>query len=195
MRTLLATTALAAGLTLGLGAIATDALAQGRNAPQAAVVAEQIDAKAIVESVDQTARQVLLRGEDGSLATIKVAPDVRNLAQVKAGDIVAMRIRLGVMAQIAPPTGTPVAEADIAGRAKPGERPAAFAGSALRVRVTFDSYDARTKTVSVTLPSGANRKTVLRTKQMQDFAATLKAGEKVDVTFAESIALAVMPAN
>ena len=61
--------------------------------------------------------------------------------------------------------------------------------------MTFIAYNPTTKMTRFTLPSGEQRSKVLQTKQMQDFAAGLKAGDKVDVTFARSLAIAVRPAK
>jgi hypothetical protein len=182
----------AALLALGFGVLPnTPVKAQG------AVVGEQTELKATVETVDQSTRTVLLRGDDGSLATCDIGPEVRNLAQVKAGDRVVLRIRSGVLATMAPANGAgaPVERADVAGRAAKGSKPGGYEGEATRVRVTFNGYDAKTKTVTYTLPSGEQHSTMLRTKSMRDFAAGLKAADKVDVTFARSMAVAVLPAQ
>jgi hypothetical protein len=92
-------------------------------------------------------------------------------------------------------SGPPVAYVDVAARARAGEKPGGLVGQAVRVRVSFTAYDPTTKTVSFTLPTGEQRSKVLQTKQMQDFAAGLKPGDKVDVVFARSLAIAVNPAK
>lgn len=188
MKHFAAASVLALGLFLGSGSPSHAA-----GAMTTAVIQE----KAAVESVDMSTRQVLLRAQDGKLETIAVGPEVRNLAQVKPGDQVEFTIRLGIAAEMAPSnaSGPPIAHLDVATRAQPGEKPAGFVGQAVRVRVTFVSYDPRTKTTTFTLPSGEQRSKVLETRQMQDFAAGLKAGDKVDVTFARSLAIAVRPAK
>ena len=189
MKKLLTAALLSAGLTL---ASASPSLAREKQA----AVAAQITGKATVETVDMTTRHVLLRHEDGSLETITVGPDVRNLAQVKPGDHILVRSRLGVLAQIAPPhdDSPATATADVAGRAPEGSRPAGLVGDAVRVRVTFNSYDKRTRVVQFTLPDGTQQRGVIQTKTMQDFASGLKAGDKVDLTFVRSFAIAVEPA-
>src|SRR4051794_12145508 len=188
MKKILTALLAAAGLTL--------AAAGPSAAPEKeAAVGAQVTAKATVETVDMATRHVLLRAEDGSLQTVTVGPEVRNLAQVKPGDHVLVRVRLGVVAQIAPPhdDAPPVAAADIAGRAPEGARPAGLVGDAVRARVTFNSYDRRTKVVRFTLPDGVEKTGALQTKTMQDFAAGLKPGNKVDLTFIRSLAIAVEP--
>ncbi len=210
MKHVMAVGALALGLTAVVPAQAQPAQTQSAqtqsgqtvgqspaHARRGAVVGEQIDARAVVETIDRATRTVLLRGEDGSLSTVQVGPQVRNLGQVKPGDLVVMRLRLGVVAEMAPPSGAggPRGAAEAVGRTPEGGRPGAFAGEALRTRVTFNGYDAATRTVTMTMPAGEQRSMVLQTKPMQDFAATLKSGDKVDVTFVRSIAIGVMPAK
>ncbi|HVZ09128.1 hypothetical protein [Rhodopila sp.] len=178
----------AAGLVL---ATAAPSVAREK---QAAVGTELLG-KATIESVDMQTRHVLLRGDDGTLQTVTVGPQVQNLGQVKPGDRVSVRVRLGVLAQMAAPNDAapPVGQADIVGRAAPGARPAGLVGEAFRVRVTFNSYDPKTRIAHITLPDGNQASGVLHTKTMQDFAAGLKAGDKVDVTFIRSVAIAVTP--
>lgn len=183
-----AASVLALGLLIGSGS-PSDA--------EGAMVAAEIQEKAVVESIDMATRHALLRAEDGKLETITVGPEARNLGQVKPGDQVELTIRLGVAAEMAPSDGSgpPIAHLDVSSRARPGEKPGGFVGQAVRVRVTFVAYDPTTKATSFTLPSGEQKSKVLQTKQMQDFAAGLKAGDKVDVTFARSLAIAVRPAK
>jgi hypothetical protein len=191
MRQLLTAGALALGLTMaGL----TPARAQPMHG---AMVGGEVEARALVESVDPATRTVLLRTGDGRLLTVAVGPEVRNFARIKAGDVVAARIRLGILAELAAPgdDSGPVAAGGVAARAPAGAKPGAFAGDALRVRVTLEGYDARTRTASITLPDGAKRSLVLQRKPMQDFAATLKPGDKVDVTVLRSVAIGVVPAQ
>jgi hypothetical protein len=188
MKHLGAASVLALGLLIGSGS-PSDA--------KGAVVAAEIQEKAVVESIDVATRHVLLRAEDGKLETVTVSPEVRNLKQVKPGDQVELTIRLGIAAEMAPSDGSgpPVAALDVAARAQPGEKPGALVGQAVRVTVSFLAYDPKTKTVSFTLPTGEERSKVLQTKQMQEFAAGLKSGDKVDVTFARSLAISVRPAR
>jgi hypothetical protein len=79
---------LGAGVTLLAGAGQLHPLAA-----QPATIAEAIEATAIVESVGQTQRSVLLRGPNGALLILEVGPEVRNLAQVNPGDRVVVHYR------------------------------------------------------------------------------------------------------
>jgi len=81
-----------AGATGALG-LAGPAFAQRRGNPEPAAVGAAETHTAIVETVDQTARQVLLRGDEGSLHTVPLGPEVRNLAQLRSGDTVTVEFR------------------------------------------------------------------------------------------------------
>jgi hypothetical protein len=173
------------------------ALAAPQPAPKGAEVFVRAELRATVESVDMTARQVLLRDEAGKLETVKIGPEARNLGQVMPGDHVTVALNLGVLAQLAPSDGTGpvVARAEFAGRTPPGAKPGGGVGDALRVRVLFHSYDPTTKIVTFTLPSGTTAARELLTPEMQTFASGLRSGDKVDVTFVRVVGIAVTSAK
>ncbi len=57
---------------------------------------------ATVQSIDQTTREVTLRYPDGSVSTFVAGDEVRNLAQVKNGDVVLMEYFAGLAVALAP---------------------------------------------------------------------------------------------
>ena len=59
---------------------------------QPIVISDLVEGKAVVESVDQKSRTVLLRDDHGDLETIIASPEVRNLAQVHPGDHVLVSV-------------------------------------------------------------------------------------------------------
>jgi hypothetical protein len=61
---------------------------------------------AIVETVDLTTREVLLRREDGELARLIASPEVRNLRQVRPGDIVAVTFKQALAVAVTAPGDT-----------------------------------------------------------------------------------------
>ena len=73
---------------LGLvAALAIAGCAQGMRTSSEGVQETLVTSSATVESVDQSTRQVVLRDNaDGAVFTVTAGPEVRNLAQVEAGD-------------------------------------------------------------------------------------------------------------
>ena len=162
--------------------------------PQEASATETIEATAIVKLVDLEERQVLIELENGRLQTILAGPDVRNLEQVEPGDTVRATYKRGVAVKMvgrgeesAPP------EAVIAaGRAAEGERPAAMVGDAVRLVVRIVSYDADSNLVAFSAPDGFVHSVVIQEPEIREFARGLKAGDEVEVTFTEALAVAVV---
>lgn len=185
---------------LGLGvffmaatACAGLAPAVAEQGPAPTVVAVNATGVAVVESVDQTARQILLRDASGDLLTVDVGPKVRNLAQVQPGDKVVIQLTKAVGVQLVPPgTAPPAPQAEQgAARAAAGQLPAGAAYQLVNTTVTFVSYDKANHQVTFTDPSGATHTIALVTPPMQHFASKLKSGQQVQVAYLQAISIAV----
>ena len=167
--------------------IAQPAMAQGAFVEQVASVS------AIVHDVDLTTRQVLLEIGEGEFVTVVAPEEVRNLPQVEVGDMVDLVFYGGIAASLAPageaPIATDTTEALI--RAEEGERPSGASLRELTSTVTFDAYDPETGIVTFTGQSGLQRQVEIQDPDMQAFVETLEAGDAVDVTVIEIIALEV----
>ena len=76
-----------------------------------------------------------------------------------------------------------------------GDRPAGGVGTLYTAIVTIDSVDTAKGTVSFTGPEGKQRKTTVQRDAGRDFIAQLKPGDRVQLTYGESLAIAVAPAD
>ncbi len=165
--------------------------------PQAAVVSDEITLNAIVETVDRTKREVLLRGQDGAqsgrLVTVRVGRQVQNFNQIRSGDRVTVRYMVAVAAAIAPATsaGTRPTATVAAMRAAPGERPAGAVGDLVRVRVRITDIDRATNTVSFVGPRNIPRTVRVKRPEMQALLRNLNVGDQVDIAFEEALAVSV----
>jgi hypothetical protein len=186
---------LLASLAAGLLAAALPVHAQPRT-PEPVSIARGSETVAIVESVDQSTRQVLLRREDGSFATLRVGREVRNLGEVKAGDRVVLRHVEAVAVALAPPgTRAPGrSEGAAAIRAAQGERPGLAAAEVIRRRVTITALDQGSGTISFREGTEPPQTVVLRRPEMLEFARGLKVGDQVNLAYAEAVLIAVRPA-
>lgn len=183
---------LIAGLTLGLLA-ACQSGTDDQAAIKGAVVERSVEASAVVQSVDQETRLVVLERDDGTTVKIVAGSEVRNLAQVDPGDRVVVRYLRAIAAQMAQPGAAKTEAATASARAPEGEKPAALAGAEIRTTVRIVSVDMATNQVVFTPPDGIVRSVVVREPEMQAFVGTLKPGDEVDVTFTEALAISVEP--
>lgn len=164
---------------------------------EGAIVEETVTSSALVHDVDLTARQVLLETEDGRFLTFDVPDDVRNLEQVEVGDSVNVLYYGGIAASLAAHGDEPVGMdmATAVARAEEGERPAGATLNQLTTTVTFDAFDAETGIVSFTGQSGLQRTVEVVDPDMRAFVETLEAGDQVDVSIVEIIAIEVAPSS
>lgn len=147
---------------------------------------ETVSAK--VKSVDQKTRMVTLVDEGGGDVTFKAGEEVRNLAQLKAGDTVTATVDqslfLWVLApdEAAPQTAT---GADVY-RAAPGEKPGGVVTADVSGVATVESVAKDKKTVTLKGPKGN-----LLTLDVRDPANLEGVGVGTRIGFAYSEALAV----
>ena len=184
-----------AGIAAMLAACAAPAQPPPR--PEPTAVAREAQFVAVVESVDQNTREVVLRGPEGNLVTVTAGPEVRNLAQVRRGDRVHVTYGAALAVEMAPPggAGPPAEVATGMARAEPGARPAGAVGQRVRARVRIQEVDPVTGRVAFVGPQGVRRVVTPQNPAMADFARRLRPGDEVDMTYAEAVAVRVEPAD
>ena len=77
--------------------------------PQAAAVVVASEARAVVESIDKEANQVLLRLPENALLTLTVPPEVTSVDNLKPGDHVAVKYYDAIVIHLAKTGAAPTA--------------------------------------------------------------------------------------
>jgi hypothetical protein len=164
-------------------------------APPGGVVGEEtVTGTATVQKVDMKTRHVTLKRSDGKEFTIVAGPEVRNLAQVKKGDVVRLTYRESIAYQVqAPGAAKPGvgASTDVT-RAAPGEKPGGSVTDTVTVRVTITAIDKAHSEVSLRGPEGNVNVVKVRDPSKLD---TVKVGDIVDITYTEALAVSVEKAG
>jgi len=144
-----------------------------------------------IEAVDQANRTVTLKGPMGKVVTLKVDPKVKNLAQVKAGDelivkyaeAVSVKLEKNVEGRSATTTTTgPVS-------APAGSMPKGGMATQTTIVANVQSVDAKKQEVLLEGPGG--RFVEVKVKDPAVFAS-IKANDKVAVTYTEAIVMEVV---
>jgi len=146
---------------------------------------------AIVERVDAANRTVSLKGPRG-VVTMDVGEEVRNLPQVKVGDRVVVTYAQALVLELKK-GGSGIrerVEREGVVRAAPGERPGAAVGR--EVKVVADVMVVNMKNQTVTL-RGPKQTVTLKVRDPAQFK-NITAGDQVEATYTEALALAVKPA-
>lgn len=174
-------------LFVGLTAIASAAAAQ---TPDPFVATAEKEVTGTIQAISQSDRHVVLK-VDGQRLLVEAGPGVRNFNQVKPGDTVVVTYREGVIAEVKPPGEG--AQGSVASKATVPGTPAAAAGKAVATTVKITSVDPQTHTVTFTRPDGIDRTMSVTDPKAQVFASKLQAGDEVQVTYKEAVAVNIEP--
>jgi hypothetical protein len=158
--------------------------------PGGGIAEETVTVTATVTAVDQAKRTVTLLGPDGTTRTINVPDEVKNLPQVKRGDLVTATIYESVAYEVRKKgTAEPgvAAAADMA-TAPVGAMPAAAGAGAITVTATITSIDKQTGTVKLKGPEGNVVPVKVKDESRLD---NVRVGDLVDITYTQAVAIAV----
>ena len=181
--------ALAAAASLMLAATAFAQPGTGK-VIEAGGGAEVVTVTATVQAVDQAKRIVTLKGPEGNVFDLKLGDEVRNLPQVKAGDIVVAKYFEAVAIEVKKGgLGIRSAESQTAvSRARAGERPAGAVATTTTIVANVLKVDNGKQIVTV---EGPNGKSVNVKVKDAGVLQQIKAGEQVEMTITEAVAIAV----
>jgi hypothetical protein len=177
-------------------ALLTALLSACASPPKSLNIEETEVITATVEAVDVRARLLALRVAEGETITVIAAPQVQNLPQVKVGDRVEARYYQALAAELrrrADGSGDvqpPVIETS-GGHAVRGARPSGVVGIKTQQTVRITWVDTDRHRVGFYGSDGFNRSIPVQTPQAREFIRELKAGDEVELTFTEALAVSV----
>ena len=147
---------------------------------------------ATVVAIDKASRTVTLKVPKGRTVDVVAGDAVRNFDQIRVGDNVVVEYQEALTLELKKakaPGG--VTETVTAGRAKPGEQPAAAVRREIVALASVVAVDPKKSTISLKGPRG----NVVDLKvQNQDHFKVVKVGDQVEAVYTEALAVAVTPA-
>ena len=160
--------------------------------PGKAVATETTKASAVVVGLDAAARTVSLKGASGKVFDVVAGPEVRNYDQIKVGDVVRLEYVRALSLELKK-SGSALREpsADMAAaRAPKGGTPGAAVGAQVTVLADVVAVDGKQKLVTLRGPKGNVVDLDVRDPEQ---LKNIKKGDKVEVVYAEAVAVAVEP--
>jgi hypothetical protein len=159
-----------------------------------------IEATATVTKVDMANRMVTIQGPKGGSTVIRVTDQVKNLPQVKIGDMVVIKYYRSAAANIVKlDDDAELGEVEIAAAkatAAAGEMPAGVIGIKKTHRAKVVFVDPYQKFISFHSPNIGLRRVSLKDRpDLQHYLEELKKGDVVEVTYTEAMAISVEPAK
>ncbi len=169
--------------------IAVSATTMAQTQP-AAMGAESVRVSATVMAIDVPNRIVTLKGSDGEVSKLRVGPEVKNLAQVKVGDVVTSEYTMAVALELKKGGSgiTSSTEQAASGAAKAGQKPAGVVTNTTVIVANVTKVDTAKKIVTIKGPSGESV-----TMAVKDPAVLgqIKVGDQVEAAFTEALMISV----
>jgi hypothetical protein len=159
------------------------------SAPKGEGVIASSTVTATVTSVNQATREVTVKTDDGRDLGFIAGPDVKNLAQVKPGDVLTAtysealvyEVKKGGVA-VAPAVGV------AGGSAKLGEKPAGGIAQQATVTVLITAIDRSVPSVTFKGPKGTTK--TIKVKHPEKLEG-VSVGDTVEITYTEALAVKV----
>ena len=158
-----------------------------------AMVGASTTVTATVLSVDQASRKVTIKTDSGQTYSFIAGDHVKNLAQVKVGDIITAKYTEAIAYQVRKSTAATGAATSTAVTSAPlGSKPAAVVAQQTTVAVTVVAIDTTIPTVTFKGPEGNTR--TIKVNDPQKLVG-VKVGDVVDITYTEAMAVTVTEAK
>jgi hypothetical protein len=151
---------------------------------------QTVAATATVDKIDQKTRHVTLKRPDGSKFTIVASPEVRNLAQVKKGDVIKLEYRQSVAYEVnkAGTANPGVSATTDVTRAEPGAKPGGSVTDTVTVRMTITAINKGASEATLLGPDNVSTVVKVRDPKRLDL---VEVGDVVDLTYTEALAVSV----
>ena len=169
------------------------ALAQAPPAPpkgEAALVSVQVTAK--VAKINQKTREVTLKADDGQEYAFVAGDEVKNLAQVKKGDLIVATYTEALAYEVKKSGKAGATAAVAGGAAAPGSKPAGALGATTTVTVVITAIDNKVPSVTFKRADGTTR--TIKVKDPEKLEG-VSVGDRVEITYVEAIAIKVEKAS
>ena len=159
-------------------------------AERAVVVAEKVNLKGKVVSVDAATRTVVVEGERGGLVEIQAPKDSPNFDQIQVGDPVSATYVESIAIAIAPvPDAQPgVSKMVDVATAPKGATPGATIAERIELRAVVKAVDTENRKVTLDVPGGGER--TLKVANGID-VEKIKVGEQVSVALTRALAISI----
>lgn len=165
------------------------ALAQAPAAPpkgEAVLASVQVTAK--VAKINQKTREVTLKADDGQKYTFVAGDEVKNLAQVKKGDLIVATYTEALAYEVKKSGKAGATAAVAGGAAAPGSKPAGALGATTTVTVVITAIDNKVPSVTFKRADGTTR--TIKVKNAETLQS-VSVGDRVEITYVEAIAIKV----
>jgi Cu/Ag efflux protein CusF len=181
-----------ASVLLALAATTVAIAAEPQQALPAEAIVSSTEATATVTKIDQATREVTLKPDDGEEFSFIASEDVKNLAQVKAGDRVRVTYAEALAYEVMKGGQAASPSTVVAGKsAALGATPEGAIARQTTATVAIVAIDPKVPSVTFQGAAGNTRTIkVLHPEKLQG----VQVGDTVEITYTEALAIKLEPA-
>ncbi|MCP3324312.1 hypothetical protein CF139_02130 [Aeromonas hydrophila] len=160
-------------------------------APGKANLVEAVSAQATVTAIDMASRKVSLKNATGEAFDIVAGEQVTNLANLKVGDVVALRyLQMLDLELLKGTAGVRKRIVEVAaGKAEAGEKPGAGIGKKVTLYGDVIAVDKGQQTITV---KGVDHTLVLKVHNPAQFALIAK-GDQIKAVQTQAVGIGILP--
>lgn len=155
-------------------------------------VGEVISETFTIEAIDHTSRIVTLKDKEGFSEDVLAGPEVKRFDALKVGDRVTFRYHESLVTAIRRPDAAKKAPDAVSVTRTPGTSPGGTVARQMTTVVTLEAIDA--KVPSVTIRTANGRRMSFKVENAKNLEG-YKAGDSVEVTYTQALAVNVEPAK
>ncbi|HUL72311.1 MAG TPA: hypothetical protein VLT86_04375 [Vicinamibacterales bacterium] len=145
-----------------------------------------------IEAIDHSARVVTLKDKNGALSDVVCGPEVQRFDALKVGDKVTMRYYESLVSAIKATNAPPKPPMQAAVTRTPGNKPGGTISQQFTATVTIVAIDP--KVPSVTIKGSDGRTLSFKVEDKKNLEG-FKAGDTVEITYTQALAISVTPAK
>jgi len=145
-----------------------------------------------IEAIDHSSRIVTLKDKNGALSDVVCGPEVQRFDALKVGDNVTMRYYESLVSAIRATTAAPKPPVQASVTRTPGDKPGGTIAQQFTATVTIVAIDM--KVPSVTIKRSDGRTLSFKVEDKKNLEG-FKAGDTVEITYTQALAISVTPAK
>jgi hypothetical protein len=179
-------------LIAGAIVLAGSVLMTGPAAQTKTIPDQTITTTATIEAIDQTARILTVRKEDGTDEMVRVPDAMKRFSELKVGDKITARYYGSLIVRMKKPGEAAIDVDDSAVTPTTGAGPGGTVAKQRTLTVTITAIDPKVPSITVKSADGWTYSRKVNDRKVLD---KVKVGDRLDVTWNDAVLISVTPAK
>ncbi len=154
------------------------------------ITGEKATVSGTIEAIEASTRSITVKGPEGNYITFTAPPEVKRFAELKVGDTISATYYENLVLRVKRPGEKAVDTDEAAVTPASGKKPGATAATQRTITATISAIDMKVPSITFTGPNNWQYSSKVLDKKA---LASVKVGDKVDITWTEAVLISVQP--